>query len=172
MHYAITTAQASAHVTLGIKREGHTWQDFAMRYCGEAVEDRATCSHLHAYLEEVSGVPTGLNWRRLAGHPSALAPTTAQVCNSFKRVATKAHPDAKLSVDGMHSFATAEVAQIMYPATRANTGQMIARLLECGDDDKILQALVAPDLERSRRRSGWTPQCGFFCSCNACACDS
>ena len=142
-----------------------------MRYCAEAVEDRAMCSHLNAYLEEVSLVPTGLNWRQLAGQPAAATPTTKQVCNSFKRVATKAHPDAELSVDGMHSFGKAEMAEVMYPATRAKTGHMIARLLECMGDDKVLPALVAPDIQRSRRSNGWSPACGA-CSCGGCDCDS
>jgi len=171
VHYATTAERSSAHVTLGLKRQGHTWHDFAMRYCAEAVEDRAACSHLNAYLDDVSRVPTGLNWRRLAGQPSAAVPSTSQVCSSFKQVATKAHPDAKLSVDGMHSFEKAEVAQIMYPASRSNTAQLIARLLECKNDEKVLPALLAPGPERSRRGNAWSPRCGS-CSCGSCDCDS
>ena len=144
-----------------------------MRYCAEAVDDRVTCLHLNAYLEEVSRVPTGFNWRRLAGQPSAAVPRTSQVCSSFKKVAIKAHPDVKLSVDGIHRVSKADVTQILYPASRANIAQLVARLLECTGDDRVLAALLTTSgtsIQRSRRGSPWSPVCGN-CGCNGCDCD-
>jgi hypothetical protein len=175
VHFATTTDTTSAHVTLGLNRQGHTWLDVLNRHCELVGSSHAACVHLKEHFAIISQQPTGLSWRHLAGFPATAKPTALEVCHGFQQVARKAYPEAQLDARRVHNAKHAEVAQIMYHQSLRETTDVIEQLLDCTDGS--LEAAIEPPevlatsaLERERRASSYTADCRDTCICSSCDC--
>ena len=152
VHYATTRPNVSStHLTIGLIRKGHTWQDVFQQQCLLTVGD-ASCRQLGKVLLEASSTPAGIVWNNLAAAPfDSQHPIAGAVCRQLNVLVSSDHPAALRTL----LTATPMVRRNTYEKPSRELLALLPDITECQRSDLLHDA----ELARSRRSTSFTPQC-------------
>lgn len=174
----------SAHLTIGLLREGRTWMDIFHSVCEDTAKH---CDVLEQAVLAHATTAKGVEfWKQLAGAPHKESRTPKEICAVWEERAGL--------LDGSFVHAVSEffskpemLVSLQYTKPTLPQLKQLNEALKCSAEPEEFAALIAQGRNESAqgrnesaqqselargRRTSYMPSCFPRCSCSSCDCDS